>query len=314
MSLSIPVIRSVSLITLGASIILASATVDAQIGGLIKKKAGAAAGKVVNKSQGTEANAAEDLSKLGSPFTAASLDRVLSALEINAKAWAASDSIARQIEPLELQMGEFNSSKSSQEINAYGTKHGEWVMCRDAASRAHTEANADQSQAMADKMAAMTRADPAAAQKLAADFAKMGQEMTAALTRGDTVGALAIQEEVYKKYGLESALGISEDELRNKCGKEPVAPAALAVRDNLQARIDALRTRKRDAESAAQEKARAASGMSAEEFHPMNERVERWYAIAVKRAKGQRFWSDAEGALLDSRRTRIERVFEMRKG
>lgn len=314
MSLSIPVIRGLTLLSLAASIILAPATARAQIGGLIKKKAGAVAGRPANKAQGTEPSAAEDLSKLGSPFTAASLDRVVNALEINAKAWVASDSIARQIEPLELQMGEFNGSKGAEESNAYGDKRGEWVMCRHEASRAHTEANADQSQAMADKMATITRTDPAAGQKLAMDFAKMGQEMTAALARGDTAGALAIQAAVYKKYGLESALGISEEELRKKCGKEPVAPAALAVRDKLQARIDALRTRKRDAESAAQEKARAASGMSAEEFHPMNERLERWYAIAVKREKGERFWSDAEGALLESRKARIERVFEMRKG
>lgn len=295
------------------ALIIAPADADAQLGGLIKKKATEAAKSRV-ESKVPQAKPAEDLSKLGSPFTAASLDRVLNALEINARAWMKSDSLAKRIEPLERQMADFNASKGAEEINAYQTKHYEWTECRREATQAHRAANAGQNEAMARKMEAMAKSDPMAAQKWAMEFAQMHQQANTMFAKGDTAAGLELQRTWYKKHGMESALDLSEAELLARCGREPGAPAALATRNDLQSRLDTLRTRKRDAELAAQERARNASGMSAEDFHPMNERLERWYAIAVKGEKGDRFWSNEEGALLDARKARITRIFEMRKG
>ena len=87
------------------------------------------------------------------------------------------------------------------------------------------------------------------------------------------------------------------------------------MRDKLQARIDTLRVQQRDAASAAQEKARDTSGMPNDEFFTMSERLERWYAIAVKGEKGgaARSWTDDEGALFEARRARIKRVFEQQR-
>ena len=311
MSPSSRTLRALYVLGVTASIALAPETSDAQLGGLIKKKAvDAAKGRAQAKVP--QAQPAEDLSKLGSPFTSATLDRVLNSLEINARAWAKSDTLAKRLEPFEKQLADLNATKSD-EINAFEAKHSEWNECRRDASRAYTEAHADQNDAIAKKMEAMAKADPAAAQRWGMEFARMGQQMNAALTKGDSVGALEIQRAFYKKHGLESALGITEEELLKKCGSEPAPPASYLQRKKLEARLDTMRTQKRDAEFAAQERARNASGMSAEDFHPLNERLERWYAIAVKGEKSARFWSDDEGALLESRKARIVRIFELRK-
>src|SRR5205823_132941 len=142
------------------------------------------------------------------------------------------------------------------------------------------------------------------------------QHANAASQRGDTAQARAIQLAFYKKWGIEPPdQGISPAEIEAKCGKVPVPPQSLVMRDRLQARIDTLRVQQRDAASAAQEKARDTSGMPNDEFFTMSERLERWYAIAVKGEKGgaARFWTDDEGALFEARRARIKRIFEQQR-
>jgi len=301
--------RGISVLALGASIVLLPATAQAQFGKMIKKKAAdAVAGRAAEKVGDKQAQMNPD-AKLGTPFTAASLDRVLSALEINAASWAKSDSIAKQIEPLERQLGDLNSSKGD-EMNAYGEKHGVWETCRTDAQSANADAHAQERQAASDKLAAAVQNNPGKAQIMSMEWVQVQQQANAALARGDTAAAEKTLNALYKKWGVLPPSALTEAELTAKCGAQPTPPPSIATRDGLQARIDALRTKQRDAASESQEKSRAASGMSNDEFYPMSERLQMWYTIAVKGEKGARFWSDEEGALFESRRARIKKAFE----
>jgi hypothetical protein len=284
----------------------------AQFGGLIKKATEKATEKTAEKTTDRARDKVmdkTDVSKLGSEFTAENLDRILTSLEMTADARRQSDSIGRVVEPLDKQLRDL-STRSESEINGYHTKKNAWTECRDNASRAFTDAHADQTQAAADQLAAKYRSDPAAAQRLVADMGKMQTAANAALSKGDTASAKRIMQDWYKKNGMEGVGGITDAELNAKCGVVPPVPASVTQRHQLEARLGALRTQQRESLEAAFAKAQEASGLPAAQFYPMNERIERWYAIAVEGKKGAHFWTDQEGALFEARRARIERVFK----
>jgi hypothetical protein len=287
-----------------ASLVVLPCRADAQLGGLIKKAGDKAAEKARNKTLDKSAD-----SKLGSEFTGESLDRILTSLEMTAGARRQSDSLGKLIEPLENQVRDL-VARSESEMNGYHTKKNAWTECHDKAARAFDDAHAAQTQAAASQLAAKYRTDPAAAQRLIADMGKMQQEANAVLQKGDTAGAKRIMQDWYKKNGMEGTGGITDAEVNAKCGVAPTVPASVAQREQLEARLSALRTQQRESLQAGFAKAQEASGLPAAEFYPMNERIERWYAITVEGKKGAHFWTDEEGALFEARRARIERVFK----
>ncbi len=293
---------------LAAGFLLFPSNGQAQFGGLIKKATDKATEKATDKTR-NKAMDKTDVSKLGSEFTAESLDRILTSLEMTADARRQSDSLGRVIEPLDNQLRDLYT-RSENEFNAYQKKKGEWNECRDNASRAFTDTHADATQKAAEQLAAKYRADPVAGQRLIADMTKMQQEANAVLMKGDTAGAKRIMQDWYRKNGMEGAGGITDAELNAKCGTVPNAPASVAQREQLEARLGALRTQQRESLNAAFAKAQEASGLPAAQFYQMNERIERWYAISVEGKKGARFWTDEEAPLFEARRARIERVFK----
>ena len=298
------VLSKLGLGALCAALVFLPAGAHAQLGGLIKKAGDKAAEKARNKTMDKS-----DGAKLGTEFTGESLDRVLTALETTANARRQSDSIGKIVEPLENQLRDLRT-RSESEIAVFEKKKSTSTECRDNAARAFTAAHADQNQKMADQMAAKMKTDPAGAQRLIADMTKAQQASAVAMMKGDTVAAVAIMRDWYKKNGMESALGITAAELDAKCGSLPAAPASVTQRDQLEQRITALRTQQRESMDAAFAKAQESSGLAGAEFYQMNERIERWYAITVEGKKGAHFWSDEENALFEARRARIERVFK----
>lgn len=300
-------LRQPSALFLVALLGITPAAAQGQFGGLIKKKVvDAASDRAKEKTGLTQPDA-----KLGNAFTADALDRLLNGLELKAKWVVSSDSIARIVEPLEKELAAMRSN-TDDKFNAYDAKLGEWRVCRNDTERAYNAAHKDQNEAAAKALAAKVKADPALGQRMIAEMSQMQTQANSALARGDTAGAKQLAAVWYKKWGIDPP-GLTPESAYAKCGREPVAPAGMAARAELEARISALRTQQREVGESGQEKAQAASGLNAAEFYQRTERLERWYYIEVRGKKGVRFWSDEEAALFEARRPRIERVFALLK-
>jgi len=304
------VIRGAALLVAAtAALSLSPSPSQAQLGRMIKKKAAeAAVNKAADKATDKEAQMNPD-AKLGTPFTAEKLDRVLASLEINAASWARSDSIGKQIEQLENQRAQGND-RNANATNAYLEKNSKWTTCKqdvEGASDVEQQSAADQ---QSKKLEELIRRDPSRAQVIGSDYAQMQLKVQQLLAKGDTTAAFATSDAWFKKWGLATAPRTTNADVTKKCGPEPTPPAWMAQEKGIQARIDTLRVRQRDATSDSKEKALAASGMSNDEYFPLNERLELWYAIVVKGQKGVHFWKDDEGAILEARKARIKRIFE----
>jgi hypothetical protein len=288
------------------ALLLGATPASAQLGGWVKKKV---AERVVDRADKAVDQIAPT-SGPGTPFTADELDRVLGSLELAAAARVRADSIGKAADPLRKRVTEIHQSHSEQ-IAAHGKAKIKLSECRDAVVKSKRAVDDPKSEAAARKIAELVK-DPEKARQFGQEGVRMQRVVAEAVERGDQATAERAQREFYGKFGVDMPVNVTEADLARQCGGPPPVPPVLAERDSLQHLIAELETRRRAAQATAQDSARIASRLPQQQYFVMTERVERWYAIAVRNEKGPRFWTDEENALFEAQRARIERLFARR--
>jgi hypothetical protein len=296
-----------SLLAASFALVISAGPASAQLGGWVKKKV---AERVVDRADKAVDRIAPT-SGPGTAFTAEELDRVLSSLELTAAARDRADSLTKLADPLQKRVSEIHQTRS-EEINTYNKAKLKLSECRAAYVKSKSTVDDAKNKAALEKLMPTLLADQEKARQFGQEGVQMQRAVHEAVTRGNEAEANRLQAAYYKKWGLDVGSVVSEADLARHCGGPTPVPPVLAERDSLQHLIADLESRRRAAQAAVQDSARIKSGLPQQQYFVMSERVERWYAIAVRNQNGPRFWSDEENALFEARRARIERVFARR--
>jgi hypothetical protein len=265
------------LIALATSVALAPLPAYAQLGGLIKRGAEKAADKAVDKAvdgktPGKEAPApAFDAEVL--ELTTPRLDQVVRGLKAWNEARAKAD-IPTAMKAYEASVAKEQeySARYSDQRHAFLEKNRKVEQCRDEVFDAQREAN----NAEIERKTAALRTDPARMQTMSAKAIEWAPKLQALMAGTDSVamkkGMIEYQADMAKALGV--ALDTDSTKADAKCGKTAPKPAWFAAWDSTEVQTRTLGERVREAESAGEKEAVAASGLTARQFAVARERVE----------------------------------------
>jgi hypothetical protein len=277
----------------------------AQLGGLIKRGAERAAEKAVDKKvEGAKAAAlpAPTFDDEVLELTAPRIDQVVKGLR------AFNDARAKADVPGAMKAYEAANARSADYSNRYSEQrhaHLERVrkveQCRDEVLDAQREAN----QAEVDRKMDAMRTDPAKMQAMAGVAMRWNPRIAQAQAKGDTIELKAALAKMQEELNAVAGVKVDTDSTKAdaKCGKPAPAPAWLVAWDSTDAEARRLGERVREAESAGEAEAVAASGLTARQFHVARERIESFVA------DGNMGFSRAERSALTPRKAELKAHF-----
>jgi hypothetical protein len=292
-------------------LLLVPATSSAQLGGLVKRGAARAAEKAVDKSvdkamdkkTGAKAEVpAPTFDDEVLELTPARIDQVVKGLKAFNEARAKADvpGAMKAFEAANARSADYSNRYSDQRY-AHQEKVRKVEQCREEVFDAQREAN----QAETDRKMEAMRTDPAKMQAMAAVAMKWNPRIAQAQAKGDTAeiksSMIKMQEELATIAGLK--LDTDSTKADAKCGKPAPAPAWLVAWDSTDAEARRLGERVREAETAGQEEAVAASGLTARQFHVARERIEAFVG------DGGMGFSKSERAALAPRKDELKAYF-----
>jgi hypothetical protein len=263
----------------------------AQIGGLVKK-----AKSAVQRQRDAPS---------GPQLTAQAVEGVLKGLEAQMPILDQRDAVSKQRDAaLQDRSKLFDAHPDGSE--AYSEAESKNEVCMDSVFTQINDARGAKLAAMGQQLAG----DPAKLAAFEKDIMAMQQKAMQMMQQGDTAGATRVQLEYrYRLTGADPKADTTE--AVKACGAPPVKPTWLVTADADAARADTLNGRMRDLEERASSTAVTASGLSAEEFAQVRERIITWYEQQDSRYPNQGF-TDAEVKLLRARQAEIaklERIF-----
>lgn len=280
-----------ALIALAVAVPAAS---HAQIGGLIKRAANAAASKTEDKI--VENNNLRPSSTFGPELTEESLDGVIRGL-------AAAQSKLQEAKDLRTarQKVDAEYSKSvdahEKERQAYEDNRNRIGSCQDDARSKRR----DEAQAAFERR---VQSDPAGTSKLMQVAMEVSQKLNTAQAKGDTAEVRRMMTELAKAQGFDpqadSAAAIKQ------CGPLPARPAWLSEQESLRERSQSFDRQIRDAESGAHSSGAKASGMGIKEYSMARERVLHWY-LEVRHGRKYQQFGPNERKLMEGRRGDIDK-------
>lgn len=295
------------LIALSALLAIAPLPAHAQLGGLVKRGATRAAEKAVDKAAGDEKSKAKEAPAPAFDdevleLSASLVDQVVRGL----KAWneaRASAHIPAAMKAYEASVAKEQdfSTRYSDQRYAFVEKNRKIDQCRDEVFDAQGDAN----QAEIEKKMANIQTDPARMQAMARIATEWAPKLQALQMSGDTVaakaGLLRYQDEISKAAGI--TLDTDSTKADSKCGKPAPKPSWLTAWDSTEVQTRRLGEDVREAESAGEKEAVAASGLTGRQFAVARERVESFVS------DGGMGFSRAERAVLTARKAELKALF-----
>jgi hypothetical protein len=282
----------------------APAAAHAQLGGLMKKAKNAAAGAAtraagdaaVEKVAGGSAAASGGGSSYGA----------LPGEPIDAPTFAA---LVRGLRRTEAMFADADSARArtgriNEQINAIEAKHPGAAESYDEAVRGiercqNTRINAAENarQAVISKKMDNVRNDPAAMRQVQSYMMKYQAEISAAQQRGDPEALEKVMSKMHQEItGIDLIAAAKADtaDARKACGTPPAKPAHLVEIDNLRAQYEKLNAEVRSKEEQAGAAGAVASGLPADRYHLLRERLE----LMMRRGKQASGATDDEVALV----------------
>lgn len=292
-------------------LLLVPATSSAQLGGLVKRGAARAAEKAVDKSVDKAMDKkAGNKAEVPAPtfdeevleLTPARIDQVVKGLKAFNEARAKADvpGAMKAYEAANARSADY-SNRYSEQRYAHQEKVRKVEQCREEVFDAQREAN----EAEIERKMNGIQTDPAKMQALAAVAIKWNPRIAQLQASGDTAGyrvaAIKMQEEMHAAAGIKVDMDSTKADA--KCGKPAPAPAWLVAWDSTDAEARRLGDRVREAETAGQDEAVAASGLTARQFHVARERIEAFVG------DGGMGFSKSERAALTPRKDELKAYF-----
>ena len=308
--------RGLSTLVAGAAVatLVTAAPAHAQLRGMIKKKI---AEKVVDKAvPEKDAPASVGNSKratrytpavVGEELTAEVLDATIRGLRVEVATTARGDSLGNEISAL-------LSRRASAEVEAeYRTKRERVEQCRSEffpkLEQKYLEETERRIRKPSSPVSTIERWEEARM--------RYQQDLVAAMTRGDTAGIVKLRRSFWQSQGI--AIDTKADTVASEreCGSMPAKPPGVAARE----RADSLTALSRRLQEQYADSGAAASGLSATKYGLAKERLRTWWddrnarkeaskgthdkSTRENAAAAERFWSEREQTLLESRRTQL---------
>ena len=297
-----------------AAMLVTAAPAPAQLRGMIKKKI---AEKVVDKalpakeepvSPGTSKRATRYTpAVVGEELTADVLDATIRGMRVEVATYSRSDSLGNEISAL-------LSRRASAEVEAdYREK-------RERAEQCRSEFFPQLEQKYFEDMERRVRkpSSPVSAiQRWEEARMRYQQDLVTAMTRGDTAGIVRLRRSFWQSQGIVLDTKADTAASEKACGPMPPKPAGVAARE----RADSLTALSRRLQEQYADSGAAASGLTAIKYSLAKERLRTWWddrntrkeASKGTRDKGtlqnaaaaERFWSEPETKLLESRRAQL---------
>jgi len=240
---------------------------DAQ---LLKKLKEKAAEKVANEATDRAAEKlgvagrAGDLSTLGAPLTADTLELIMKGLRAGQAQYDLREATNRQWGAAQERLSQLRD-KNQASKDAWEKKNRATEQCQDDFKHAlNKKREADMQSNM---MANMAKASSAAQ--------AYGMAVAKAQQAGDTAAVTKAQLDFYKAMGYD--LKADSAAMKAKCGVESPKPAWMLEAEKIENEIDSLGTKVRQIEEGVQAAAVAASGMPAQRYHLARERLYTWF-------------------------------------
>lgn len=294
-----------TLLTLVALALSIPVPATAQLGGLIKRGAERAADKAVDKAVDKKVAKLAPAPKFDDEvleLTPARIDQVARGLKAynDARAKADIPGAMKAFEASQKKEQDFSTRYSDQRY-AHIEKNRKIEQCRDEVLDAQREANEKEIES---KMATL-RTDPVRMQAMSAKAAEWAPRMNALMSGTDTAamqrGIMQMQRELAAIGGF--AIDTDSTKANAKCGKAAPAPGWLTAWDSTEVETRRLGDRVREAETAGNAEAAAASGMTASQFAIARERVESFVT------DGGMGFSRNERSALEPRKAELKALF-----
>lgn len=268
-------------------VLAAPLPVTAQLGGLVKK-----ARKAVQH---------EENPTSGSSLTEALVRSTLKGLEAQRSLLRQRDAMSKQRDAAVTERSKLFDAHPG-EGEAYSDADSKNAICRDSV---FTQID-DQHQSNMSNMGQQVAADPQKRAALMQKMMAMQQKSAQMMASGDTAGARKLQT----AFALEmSGVDPKADTAKvdKACGPPPAKPAWLAKADADADRADTLNARMQRTEAQAVSEGVQTSGLSAEQFNQVRERISSWWAHQGGPSPNQGF-TKGEVKILEAHRAEIAKL------